>query len=202
MFTTIGGNLTPTAPVYGDMRADVTLDVTTEEPLIDLPAAVGSMDKRENIHRSNAEEREPTSNTVSSATEVPETSPKVLNVESNQESSLGRNAITRETSREDALATSRHFFHTINKQRNVPEVPVTSATGVSQIHTVNESRNIPEVPVTSTTSVSQLDTPLVPPDHIETEPTEPGTTSPRVYLPSGSTPRPTATATCRPRTWV
>ena len=35
-----------------------------------------------------------------------------------------------------------------------------------------------------------------------TEPTEPGTASPQVYLPNGSPPRPTATATCRPWTWV
>ena len=47
MFTTIGGHLTPTAPVYGDMRTDVMLNVTTEEPLSDLPAAVGGMEERE-----------------------------------------------------------------------------------------------------------------------------------------------------------
>ena len=54
----------------------------------------------------------------------------------------------------------------------------------------------------SATSVSQIDTPPVPHDPIETEPTEPETTSPGTYLPSGSPPRPTATATCRPQTWV
>ena len=52
------------------------------------------------------------------------------------------------------------------------------------------------------TGVSQIDTPPVSHDLIETEPAEPGTTSPRTYLPNGSPPRPTATATCRPRTWV
>ena len=98
---------------------------------------------------------------------------------SNQESSSGRNAITRETSREDALAAMRHFFNTINEQRNIPEVPVMSAT-----------------------SVSQRDAPPVSHDPIETEPAEPGTASSWVYLPNGSPPRPTATATCRPRTWV
>ena len=54
----------------------------------------------------------------------------------------------------------------------------------------------------STTSVSQIDAPPVPHDPVETEPIEPETTSPRTYLPSGSPPRPTATATCRPQTWV
>ena len=126
MFTTIGGHLTPTAPVYGDMRADITLNVTTEEPLSDLPAAVRSIEDRENIHQTNDEERYPTSNAAPPATEVPETSPKVINVRSNQESSSRRNTITRETSRDDALAATRLFFNTVNERRNIPEVPVTS----------------------------------------------------------------------------
>ena len=50
----------------------------------------------------------------------------------------------------------------------------------------------------SATTVSQIDAPPVLQDPIETEPTEPETTSPKTYLPSGSPPRPTATATCRP----
>ena len=58
------------------------------------------------------------------------------------------------------------------------------------------------MPVTSATGVSQIDTPPISHDPIETEPTELGTTSPRTYLPNGSPPRPTATATCRPQTWV
>ena len=48
------------------------------------------------------------------------------------------------------------------------------------------------------TGVSQIDTPPISHDPIETEPSEPGTTSPQTYLLNGSPPRPTATATCRP----
>ena len=40
------------------------------------------------------------------------------------------------------------------------------------------------------------------PDIPETEATETEVRSPRPFLPSGSPPRPTATATCRPRMWV
>ena len=36
----------------------------------------------------------------------------------------------------------------------------------------------------------------------ETETTEAETRSPRIFLPNGSPSRPTATATCRPQTWV
>ena len=69
-------------------------------------------------------------------------------------------------------------------------------------NTVAERRNINEVPTTSTVSVSQIDTPPAPSVVVVTEPAEPETTSSRMYLPSGSPPRPTATATCRPQTWV
>ena len=51
-----------------------------------------------------------------------------------------------------------------------------------------------DVPVTSTPAVTT--TPVVP----EAETTE--ARSPRTFLPTGSTSRPTATATCRLRTWV
>ena len=179
MYSTIDGNLTPTAPVYEDMRTDTTVNVTPEEPLGDLPAAVGGMEERDITQQTHDDARGPTSNVAPPAVDVPETSPKVINERSIQEGLSRRNEVTRETSREDALAATRHFFNTVNEQRNIPEVPVTSATGVSQI-----------------------DTPPVPHDPIETEPAEPETTSPRTYLPSGSPPRPTATATCRPQTWV
>ena len=72
----------------------------------------------------------------------------------------------------------------------------------SSLILVAERRNIPEVPVMSTAGVSQTDTPPVPPAPVETEPAEPETPSSRTFLPSGSPPRPTATATCRPQTWV
>ena len=91
----------------------------------------------------------------------------------------GRNEIIRETSREDALAATRLFFSTVTERR--------SAT---------------EVPVMSTMSVSQTDTPPVTSAPVETEHPEPETSHVRTFLPSGLPPRPTATATLRPRTWV
>ena len=57
-------------------------------------------------------------------------------------------------------------------------------------------RNENDVPITSTPVVTI--TPVVP----DAENTEPETRRPRTFLPNGSPPRPTATATCRPRMWV
>ena len=179
MYTTIGGCLTPTAPVYDDMRTDLTLNVTPEESLGNLPATVGDIEGRENTQQSNDEERDPISNVSPPATDAPETSPKVIHERSIQEGSSRRKKTTRETHGEDALAATRHFFHMVNEQRDIPEVPVVPATDVSQIDTSPVSH-----------------------DPIETEPTEPGTASPQTYLPNGSPPRPTATAMCRPQTWV
>ena len=79
MYSTIDRHLTPTAPVYEDMKTDTTLNVTPEESLSDLPAVVGGMEERENTQQTNDEERDPTSNVAPPAAEIPETSPKVIN---------------------------------------------------------------------------------------------------------------------------
>ena len=126
MYSTIDGHLTPTAPVYEDMRTDTTLNVTPEESHSDLPAAVGGMEERENTQQTNDKERDPTLNIAPPAAKIPETSPKVINEGAIQEGSSRRNEITRETSREDALTATRHFFNTVNERRDVPEVPSNS----------------------------------------------------------------------------
>ena len=58
------------------------------------------------------------------------------------------------------------------------------------------NRNENDVPITSTFVVTT--TTVVP----DAETTETETRSSRTFLPNGFPPRPTATATCRPRTWV
>ena len=174
MYTTIGGSLTPTAPVYGDMRTDLTLNVMS-----DVPAAVEGAEERESTQLPQDDERGSMTDVATPFTEVPETRPKVIQERSSQEELSRRNEVTRESSREDALATTRLFFNT-----------------------VAERRNMNEVPTTTTVSVSQIDTPPVSSAPVVTEPAELETPSPRTFLPSGSPPRPTATATCRPQTWV
>ena len=177
MYSTIDGKLTPTAPVYEDMRTETPLHVTPEESLEGLSAAMGDVED-------STVPQQPSDNAkglVSHVTspDIAETNPKVIEERTSQEELPRRNEVTRENSREDALATTRLFFNV-----------------------VAERRNITEVPMTSTISVSQMDTPPISSVPVETEPAEPETTSSRMYLPSGLPPRPTATPTCRPRTWV
>ena len=58
----------------------------------------------------------------------------------------------------------------------------------------SSDRNENDIPIASNIPTT--------PDVPETKATETEARSPRPFLPSGSPPRPTATATCRPRTWV
>ena len=101
MYSTIDGNLTPTAPVYEDMRMDTPVNVTPEEPLGEVPAAVGGMEERDITQQTHDDASGSTSNVAPPAVDVPETSPKVINGRSIQEGLSRRNEVTRETSRED-----------------------------------------------------------------------------------------------------
>ena len=179
LYSSIGRHLTPTAPVYDDVRTDLTLDMTPEGSLRDLPAAVEGIEERETTQQIFDEERSLPSNVVPPAAEIPETNLKVITESSNQVELSRRVEITREVSREDAIAVTRYFFTMVDEQRNTAELPVIT-----------------------TTDASQVDVPTVPHVLIETEPTEPGTRSPWTYLPNGSPPRPTPTATCTSQTWV
>ena len=92
---------------------------------------------------------------------------------------------TREASREDAITSNRNFFVTVNGQNRITtELPAETTTDVSGGNTLHMN-----IPVVSSTP-------------IETETSEGETRSPRTFLPNGSSSRPTATATCRPQTWV
>ena len=177
MYSTIDGRLTPTAPVYEDMRTETPLNVTSEDSMEGLSAAVGGTENERAT-------QQPPDNAEGLVTSVAppisiETRPKVISERISQEDVPGINEITRETSREDALAATRCFFSTVTERRSAMEVPVTT-----------------------TMSVSQTDTPPVTSVSVETECPEPETSPVRTFLPSGSPPRPTATATLRPRTLV
>ena len=107
LYTTTGGHLTLTAPVYEDVRTDSTLDVTPEVSLEDLPAAVGGIEERENTQQIIDEGRGPPSNVAPSSAEIPETNLKVINERSIQVGPSRRIEVTRERGREDAIVVTR-----------------------------------------------------------------------------------------------
>ena len=104
MYSTIDGRLTPTAPAYEDMDTETPLNMTPEESLEGLSAAVGGIeDERATQQPSDVAEGLVTSVAPPSSIE---TRPKVISAGIGQEELPGRTDITRETSREDALATT------------------------------------------------------------------------------------------------
>ena len=173
MYSTREGRLTPTAPAYEDMRMATPFQVTTVESQEGLSAAEGG----EEIERATQQPSDHIEGSESRGV-LPisiEYRPDVLEERIRQEDMSKGNEITRESSKEDALATTRRFCSN-----------------------VTEGRNATEVPVTTTTSVSQTDTPHVTSMPVETERPEPSPVS--TFPPSGTPPRPIATATLRPRT--
>ena len=63
-----------------------------------------------------------------------ETRPKVISESTGQDDLPERNVITRETSREDALAATRCFFSKVTERRSAMEVPVTTTVCHKLIH--------------------------------------------------------------------
>ena len=150
------------------------MSVTSEESSAGLPAAVGGTES-EQVGQQPSTNAEGLVTNVAPPSSI-ETRPKVVSESGRDQGELpGRTEVTRETSREDALVATRSFFHTEPERRSATEVPVTTTVSVSQVDTP---------PVTSVPVVIEQPEPL------------PVRTIPY----SGTPPRPTATATLRPRT--
>ena len=62
MYSTIDGRLTPTVPVYEDMRTETPLNVTPEESLGHLSAAMGGIEERNVTQQLSDDARGPLSN--------------------------------------------------------------------------------------------------------------------------------------------
>ena len=183
-YSTIDGHLTITSPKPEDMRLEPSLNVMPEGSLGDLPNAVNAEETREREHQIPEErpQRTPFETPIEGS---PETHVKAKS-ESNIREAPRRIQRTREASREDAIASTHQFFavvHERNRDTAAEEPIVTSS-----------DRNENDVAIPSNIPIT--------PDIPEAEATETETRSPRTFLPSGSPSRPTATATCQPRTWV
>ena len=178
MYSTRDGRMTPTAPTYEDMRIETSLSVTPEDSLEGLSAAVEGTEGDQVRSPITTNVTELVTTSVAPPSSI-ETRPKLVNVSSRDQGTLpGETETTRETSREDALAATRQFFHTESERRSTTEVPTT----------------------TTSTSVPQTDIPPVTSVPVAMEQPEPLPVRTIPY--HGMPPRPTATATLRPRTWV
>ena len=200
-YSTLCGDLTPTQPRHEDMRMDSTLNVTPEGSLSDLPAATrGDVGFRKEQQAQEASETEmrgtqPSTTMLYPTEEAPYTSVKAVPERGSNEQRAGqvdpprRILRTREASQEDALASMRLFFASVNGQNQVvmlelPEEVPTVATGRTTLtSTPAITSTIPTTSATTTIAGTEVG-------------------SPRMFLPNGSPSRPNVTATCRPQTWV
>ena len=133
MYSTIDGRLTPTAPTYEDMKTETPLNVTPEESMEGLSAAVGGIED-ERATQQPSDHAEGMVPSVAPPSSI-ETRPKVISESRDQEELPGRTEITRETSREDAIAATRHFFSAVTERRSATDVPVTTTVSVTQTDT-------------------------------------------------------------------
>ena len=104
MFSTREGRLTPTKPTYEDMRIETSLSMTLEESLEGLSAAVGGTES-EHISQQPSTKADGLETTVAPPSSI-ETRPKVVSESRDQGELPGRTEVTREASREDALAAT------------------------------------------------------------------------------------------------
>ena len=172
------------SPRHEDTRSDPSLHVTQVGTLSGLPTAISTEEARDGGFQMPVKKTQGTP----CKTSVKETSDTHLKQipESNMRETPRRIQRTREASREDAIASTQQFFATVHERSRgtTIEGPVTTSSDRNK-NGVLIASNVPATP-----------------DVPETEATETGERSPRSFLPSESPPRPTATATCRPRMWV
>ena len=149
--STVCRHLTPTQPRHEDMRMDSTLDVTPEGSFSDLPVAVGGAEDSRREHRTQEASKiemrgtHPSTTIVTPTEETPYTSVKTVPGRDSSEQRKSqvephrRTLRMREASQEDALASARHFFATVNGQNQVvtselsEEVPTVTAEGAIAI---------------------------------------------------------------------
>ena len=118
VFSTKEGRLTPTVPVYEDMRTATPFHATTVESQEGLSVAEGG----EEIGRVTQKLPDPIDE--SESRNVPPVSvpsrPDEIEERTHQEDMTGKNAITKASSREDALATTRCFFGNNTEVKSAP----------------------------------------------------------------------------------
>ena len=173
------------------MKLEPTLHVTPESSFMDIPTV---------LEREVMETSSETAYMDFPCTQVT-TSPKEMK-------RLTTLRGTKETSQGEVLASTKQFFANIpaKDQRLQSEVYVRDNDNVLSVPSDNDNvlrvpsdnDNVLRVPTMTivTTTTSTPTSPTMVDTNLR------GTESPRVSLPERTMPHPTATATCRPRTWM
>ena len=145
----------PTTPRHEEMRLDVSLNVTPEGSLVDLLAAVGHMEEDSVGELQPPRERSQGAPSETANVGISDTHLKTK-PESDTREAPQRIQRTREASREDALASTRQFFATVDERnrnnstrrslevspevcrRDDIDVPGTSASAVTTTPVVHD----------------------------------------------------------------
>ena len=170
------------------MKVEPSLNITPEGSLVHLLGAVGGITEiRERKNRLPKEGLlETSSETI--YMEIPDTHVKTVpeGVAREMPKVIQR---TKEASREEAIASTRRFFATVDRRNaNMSTRGHTETSDEIRERVVTEAPNV-SASITATTPVA-----------INVEPRD--ASSPRISLPEGSPSCPAVTATCRPRTWM
>ena len=105
----------PTTPRHKDMTLDLSLNITPEGCLADLPAAVGHMAEYRERKNQFPEERPQGAPSETANVGISDMHLKIK-PESNIREAPRRIQRTREVSREEALASTRQFFAAVDER--------------------------------------------------------------------------------------
>ena len=158
-------------PQSEDMKLELSLHVTPEGSLVDIPTVL----EREVMETSSE----------TAYMDFPCTHVKTRPKETKSPTTLHG---TKETNQAEVLASTKQFFANIptEDQRTQSEVYVRNNNNILGVPTMTIAPTSTSAP----TSPTMVETNLR------------GTESPRISLPERTMSHPTATATCRPRTWM
>ena len=186
-YTSIKGHLTSHTPISEDMRLEPTLNATLEESLTGVPTVV-----RREIGEQALERETLGTSSETVYMDIPSTQVKTIPKDTERPTTLHG---TKEASQAEVLASTRQFFATIG-QRNT-NIPAGDQRTPTEVH-VRDNIEVLEVPTTTvvTTTISTPTSPNIVDISLR------GTDSPQISLPERTVPRPTVTATCRPRMWM
>ena len=172
-------------PKCEEMRIEPSLNITPEGSLADIPAAI----ERERESHVPEEGLLGTSSETMYM-EIPDTHVKTVPGGSVREAPRVIQR-TKEASREEAIASTQQFFAAVDRRN----ASIAAGNHIASTEVCERDGDVTEVPDVPTTTAT-----TTPPVTLDVEPR--GTSSPRISLPEGSPSHPTATATCRPRTWM